>query len=311
MVGATNSTSLSHWRPNNNQLFRCASGNPSCRQCFNYLRHICSVRTSTSFQALLQQFLRTCRLWADVTNCPSPSCSCTVQRDDITSESYPIAFLPDRLNRGSVDIRNLNPDTSYSFTLSCLGTTQTVTRPIRTDYGRPSGPQNITARLIGQRLRVSWLRPAVPAGPIHSYRFTVDPSPLFTNLSGDALFFDNTEDYVSGTAQTFIIQACNTNKRNVTECSLPNEGRVSFSSSTSPVSVSTPSSGSTPRTTPRSEATGVFSNSVFLIPFLYSSFVLIQWNRVNEVSVVFLASRQMQYFLSNRHRSLRSDRSDW
>ena len=227
------------------------------------------MSTSSPSTILFQLFLLTSRLWTDVTNCPSPTpCSCTVQRDDVPTESYAIKFLDDRPSRGSVNVSSLQPDTPYSFTMNCVGATQPASLSIRTDYGRPSVPLNIAVRLVEQRLQVSWLRPATPAGPIHSYRVTIDSNSPFVNLSGDARDFTTTDDYVLGTIRTFFVQACNDNRRNQTECSSATEGRVSFSL---PVSTSTPS-----RITTQSKSSSIFSSFVFLFPFLCSSLVLMQ-----------------------------------
>ena len=137
--------------------------------------------------------------------------------------------MENKTNIGYVNIENLQPDTLYSFNLSCIGTDEIVTRFIQTDYGRPSVPQNITITINFKRLRLSWSSPLLPAGPIHNYRLTIDPNEVIDNLSNDIFSYDTTKDYVYGKEYTFFLQACNKNRRNITVCSDPNDGKASIS----------------------------------------------------------------------------------
>jgi hypothetical protein len=137
--------------------------------------------------------------------------------------------VKEQTNVGYVDIENLQPDTLYSFNLSCKGTDEILTRLIQTDYGRPSVPQKITITIISKRLRLSWSSPLLPAGPIHNYRLTIDQNRIIYNLSNDIFSYDTTEDYVYGKEYTFFLEACNKNRQNITVCSNANDGNASIS----------------------------------------------------------------------------------
>ncbi|CAF4374854.1 unnamed protein product, partial [Adineta steineri] len=116
----------------------------------------------------------------------------------------------------------------YSFKLNCTGTDQTETRNIKTDYGRPSPPSDITFTLNSKRLQISWSRPLFPAGPIHNYRLTINTNSPIDNLPHDKLSYDITEDYVDGTEYKIVLDACNVNNKNEAVCSDANEGQATF-----------------------------------------------------------------------------------
>ncbi|CAF2178308.1 unnamed protein product [Rotaria magnacalcarata] len=114
-------------------------------------------------------------LSALVTDCPPPSCECFVKVNVTTyKDTYTVTFPSTTPNIGSATITDLEADTLYSFTITCIGADGNATRLLRTDYGRPSVPRNITVTLVSKRLRISWLPPAVPKGPIHNYKLTKD-----------------------------------------------------------------------------------------------------------------------------------------
>lgn len=153
-------------------------------------------------------------------------------------------FLIEKPNIGRVQIDNLQPDTLYSFTLTCEGTEKNITHNIRTDYGRPSAPQNITVILNSKRLRVVWLPPLLPAGPIHNYKLTINQNTVVDNLPNDKLSYDMIEDYVYGMQYTFSLVACNKDRQN-TVCSRPNESQASIFIPTTTTATSEPNSSST------------------------------------------------------------------
>ena len=169
------------------------------------------------------------RLWVNVTDCPQTPCLCEVKTnatDD--NQAFAINFSDNTTNIGYVDIENLQPITLYSFTLSCIGTDQIKTRYIQTDYGRPSVPQNITITKNSNRLRISWLPPLTPAGPIHNYRLTINQNRSIDNLPNNIFSYDTTEDYIYDKEYLFIVQACNTDRQNNSVCSNANDGKVSI-----------------------------------------------------------------------------------
>jgi hypothetical protein len=136
--------------------------------------------------------------------------------------------LESKPNIGHVEIKNLTADTLYSFNLSCVEADKIVTRLFRTDYGRPSVPQNITVVINSKRLRVSWLPSLVPAGPIDKYRLTIVGDKVIDDLSNDTLSYDTTEDYIYGKEYVFMVEACNKNRRNEIPCSNINDGKTSI-----------------------------------------------------------------------------------
>ncbi|CAF3379702.1 unnamed protein product [Rotaria socialis] len=165
-------------------------------------------------------------LWTNVTDCPPPSCECVVQANVTTDNgTYTVEFSSTAPSIGSVSVSDLKPDTLYSFTLTCTGTDDNATRLIRTDYGRPSAPQNITVTLVSERLRISWLAPAVPNGPIHNYKLTKDRETISDKIPNSESSYDMTKDYVYGETDTFFLSACNINGKNDTVCSSPNDGK--------------------------------------------------------------------------------------
>ncbi|CAF5062449.1 unnamed protein product, partial [Rotaria sp. Silwood1] len=137
-------------------------------------------------------------LMVNVTDCPPPSCSCKVRSNATSGKPYPVEFSEDMPNLGYAITDKLQPDTLYSFTLRCVGTNETVTRLIPTDYGTPSVPQNIQVLLASKRLRVSWLPPLVPAGPISNYRLTLNEIHNFVDLPNTQLSYAMTKDYIYG-----------------------------------------------------------------------------------------------------------------
>ncbi|CAF0972619.1 unnamed protein product [Rotaria sp. Silwood1] len=174
-------------------------------------------------------FANLIQLWTNVTDCPPPSCQCQVIAN-VTSDHdvYPVKFLPDKPNIGAADVDDLQPDTLYSFTLSCVGTDQTMTRYNRTDYGRPSAPQNITVILNSKRLTLFWSPPLKPAGPVNNYRLIIDQSPAIDNIPNSQFSYNMKEDYIYGQKHVFYLLACNINRQNISECSNPNDGETSF-----------------------------------------------------------------------------------
>ncbi|CAF0867197.1 unnamed protein product [Rotaria sordida] len=174
-------------------------------------------------------FANLIQLWTDVTDCPSSACTCQVKAN-VTSDNdiYPVKFSSEKPNIGSADIDDLQPNTLYSFTISCIGTTQIITRYIRTGYGHPSKPHNITIILNSKRLKLSWSPPLLPAGPINNYRLTIDQQPIIDNIPKNQFSYDMTEDYIYGQTHIFFLQACNINRQNHSICSNPNDGNVIF-----------------------------------------------------------------------------------
>ncbi|CAF2178320.1 unnamed protein product [Rotaria magnacalcarata] len=163
-------------------------------------------------------------LWANVTDCPPPSCKCFVQVNVTTyNDTYTVTFSSITPNIGSATVSDLEPDTLYSFSLTCIGTDGNATRLLRTDYGRPSVPRNITVTLVSKRLRISWLPPAVPNGPIHNYKLTKDRETISDEIPNNESSYDMTKDYVYGETDTFFFSACNINRKNETVCSNPND----------------------------------------------------------------------------------------
>ena len=89
---------------------------------------------------------------------------------------YVVTYTTDKPKLGYVKIDLLQPNTLYSFTATCKDTAATVSKTIevKTDYGRPSAPQDIKVSLDSKHLKISWTPPQVPAGIINNYRLMVD-----------------------------------------------------------------------------------------------------------------------------------------
>ncbi|CAF4017659.1 unnamed protein product, partial [Rotaria magnacalcarata] len=165
-------------------------------------------------------------LSALVTDCPPPSCECFVKVNVTTyKDTYTVTFPSTTPNIGSATITHLEADTLYSFTITCIGADGNATRLLRTDYGRPSVPRNITVTLVSKRLRISWLPPAVPKGPIHNYKLTKDRETISDEIPNNESSYDMTKDYVYGKTNTFFFSACNINRKKDTVCSSPNEAK--------------------------------------------------------------------------------------
>jgi hypothetical protein len=173
-----------------------------------------------------------------------------------------LTFLDEKPNKGLVNIENLRSDTLYLFTLSCEGTDETITRNIRTDYGRPSLPENTTVILNLKRLTISWLPPLVPAGPIYSYRLIIDKNPIINDLPNTQFSYEMKEDYVYGTRHTFTVLACNKDRENSTVCSNEDEAEVSFFLQAI--------------TTTTTSSTGILSCSIFFPVLIFSFFLFSQ-----------------------------------
>jgi hypothetical protein len=182
------------------------------------------------------------------------------------NDTYPVDFSPDTPSVGSATISDLKPDTLYSFTLTCVGANETVMRDVRTDYGRPSAPQNITVTHVSKRLRISWLPPSEPNGPIHNYKLIKERETISDKIPNSESSYDMTKDYVYGETDTFFLSACNINRKNETPCSNPNDGKVSFF---------LPSSTTTSQqTTTRGNASNILSSSRLLVIFMFCFFLV-------------------------------------
>ncbi|UJR21563.1 hypothetical protein I4U23_024646 [Adineta vaga] len=166
-------------------------------------------------------------LYINVTDCSPRECMCEVV-SNTSSSTFLVNFTSQNPERGSVNVLDLQADTLYSFELICLEGDRNVQLYLRTDYGRPSPPQNVTPVLESRRVRLSWLRPTTPAGPIHNYRLKRNQNPVTNEIPGDALSYVMTEDYVFGSTDVFGLTACNTNNKNESICSDANQGTATF-----------------------------------------------------------------------------------
>ncbi|CAF2824483.1 unnamed protein product [Rotaria sp. Silwood2] len=165
----------------------------------------------------------------DVIECPPPSCQCEVKSNATSNDKiHPVVFFEETPNISYVLFHNLQPNTLYSFTLTCAGTNETITRYIRTDYGIPSSPKNITVKLNSQRLTLFWSSPIQPAGPIYNYKLTIDAKLTINNIPNNQFSYTITEDFIYGERYLFYLQACNINRQNQSECSNPNDGNATF-----------------------------------------------------------------------------------
>ncbi|CAF3744745.1 unnamed protein product [Rotaria socialis] len=115
-------------------------------------------------------------------------------------------FSSDTTSIGFALIKDLEPDTMYSFTLFCGGTDETITRHIRTVYGRPSPPRNITATLVSERLRISWLPHSVPNEPIHNYKLANGSKIISDEIGNSQLSYSWINDHIYGKKLIFFSQ---------------------------------------------------------------------------------------------------------
>jgi hypothetical protein len=195
-----------------------------------------------------------------------------VETDGLEDEPRILKFLTEKENVGYVDISNLESNTNYSFILTCEGeSVVNKTFDIKTDYGRPSAPQNITAALIAKRVQVTWLPPSIPEDSFSYYKIIIDENPLSLNVSKNEnppslnvskneTSYRMSKDYKDGMENTFIVSACYINNQKEIFCSDKNGANASFSI---PVTI-TPSS------------TGIHSYSISIFMIIFSYFFISQ-----------------------------------
>lgn len=116
----------------------------------------------------------------------------------------------------------------YSFDLNCSEVIYVKTYTIRTDVSRPSPPNQIQITLIKQRLRLTWMPPKLPNGPIDNYRITVDGNEKKPYLANTKLFYDLDEDYILGVTHTMNVRACNIDSQQRALCSNARDAESSF-----------------------------------------------------------------------------------
>jgi hypothetical protein len=190
-----------------------------------------------------------------------------VQTDGLEDEPRILKFLPEKGNVGFVDISNLESNTNYSFILTCREGQSFVneTLNIKTDYGRPSAPQNITAALIDKRVQVTWLPPSIPEDSFSYYKIITDENPLSITVSKNETSYRMSKDYKEGMEHTFIVAACYINNQKEIFCSDKNGANASFSMPVTRIPLPiTPSS------------TGIHSYSISIFMIIFSYFFISQ-----------------------------------
>ncbi|CAF1562713.1 unnamed protein product [Adineta ricciae] len=166
-------------------------------------------------------------LFINVTKCPTTVCSCEV-RSNASNNALAVNFSTTNSDRGSVKVEQLRADTVYSFELICIGADKSAMLVLKTDFGRPSAPEQISCNLAGNHARLAWQRPSTPAGPIHNYRLTLNRTTITESIPGDATTYTMANDYVWGTEYNLVLTACNTNRKNESICSDPSLSSLTF-----------------------------------------------------------------------------------
>ena len=218
------------------------------------------------------------RLWANVTNCPTTNCACSVRTEETEDDPLPLPLLGEKADKGSIQISNLQPNTTYTFTLSCKtdatpAATVNVAAKVTTDYARPSAPQNITASLDAKKLKVTWSPPSIVTAPVTHYRVTID------TVTKDVLnetSYQVSEDYKYDIKHTIIVTACYVNKQKQAICSPRAESQTSFVE-LAPTTTITETTTTTTTTTPVTpKSTGVHSYSISVSMIIFSLVLFIK-----------------------------------
>ncbi|CAF0865758.1 unnamed protein product [Rotaria sordida] len=220
-------------------------------------------------------------LWANITDCPKPSCSCNAHIDNLGDDPQPLTFPSSNPNLGFVEISNLESSTEYTSILNCKVDSDTANKTFifTTDYGRPSAPQHVTASLVSYPVKITWSPPAIHEASFTNYRIFIDnePTPIFINKAINS--YEMGKDYENGTTHIISIQACYSNNQGRLICSKPEKITVNFFTSTSTTSTTTTTTTTTvtttttttPATTPKS--TGVHSYSISVLMIIFSLFL--------------------------------------
>ncbi|CAF2825879.1 unnamed protein product [Rotaria sp. Silwood2] len=190
--------------------------------------HFDAKMYTPSFLGPLSVFADQVYLWVETKDCPPSSCKCEVKTNVTSNNVYRVIFSNAVPSSGKIEIRNLQQNTLYSFTLSCVGINETITRHIRTDYGFPLVPQNITVKLNSKHLTLFWSLPLIIIGPITNYKLTIDQQPIIDNISNSQFSYTMIEDYIYGHKHVFFLQTCSINRQNIRKCSDPNDGIATF-----------------------------------------------------------------------------------
>ncbi len=107
----------------------------------------------------------------NVQGCPEKKCSCKVRTNRSEDTPISLVFTAEKQESGSTTIDKLEPNTLYSFTITCEGIKglASIERKAETDNGKPSPPSNVTISLFGKHLQATWSPPSDPAGKIANY----------------------------------------------------------------------------------------------------------------------------------------------
>ncbi|CAF3567904.1 unnamed protein product [Rotaria sordida] len=214
-------------------------------------------------------------LWANITDCPKPSCSCDAHIDNLGDVSQPLTFPSSDPNLGFVEISNLEPSTPYMSVLNCKVDTDTDRKTFNftTDYGRPSAPQNVIPSLVSQRVKITWSPPAIHEASFTNYRIFIDNEPTPISINKTINSYEVDKDYDNGTTHISSIQACYLNNQLRLICSKPENitVKVIILTSTTSTTTTTTTTTTTPATTPKS--TGVHSYSISVLMIIFSLFL--------------------------------------
>ena len=153
---------------------------------------------------------------------------------------------------GSVFIFNLEPNTNYSATLRCVLGQSFVNENVtfKTDYGRPSAPRNVSARLVSRNVEIKWSPPSTSSDSFTYYKLEIDNKSPGFEIPKNQTSYATSDVYVDGTRYTFQVSTCYRNNQGKSVCSDRNEGKSTFLipvvlSSSSPVPVNSTSTTTT------------------------------------------------------------------
>ncbi|CAF4074852.1 unnamed protein product [Rotaria sp. Silwood1] len=158
-------------------------------------------------------------LWIKISDCPLKNCSCQVKINE-TDRSVFVDDYDRPLGILQAVITKLEPYTFYTFILSCDEVVENAVYKNRTAVGYPSPPRNLTYQKNFTNAFYTWLPPLNPGGPDYYYKLTIDPVSIEVHLPSTILSYQLTFADKPYAYYRLSIEACNTDSRNRSQCSL-------------------------------------------------------------------------------------------
>lgn len=197
-----------------------------------------------------------------------------MKTEELADDPKPLQFLSDPNKEiGYLTITGLQPYTSYTFRLTCGDDKSAITviRTLRTDFGRPSAPENIKTTLVDKHVKVTW-SPVTPAESFSHYKIIIDNKPIPDNIAKSESSYHFKQEYVLGTEHKIRVQACYINFQQYPICSnLPKEDTAFFMPTPAPSTTTTTTATGTTTTataTTTTKSIGVQACSISILTIL-------------------------------------------